>query len=102
MAYPNDRAVQSWLDALEGLEIRVQKMFGCYCVYCEDQPVGWLSSHCFSLREVGLPYLPEGIKRPLQTDQIQEIVIPLEDCHADWLRKAVRDTAHILKEKRRK
>ena len=40
MAYPDGGVVQTWLDALRGLNIRVKKMFGCYCVYCDSQPVG--------------------------------------------------------------
>ena len=55
MAYPDEGVVQTWLDALKGLDVRVKKMFGCYCVYCDDQPVGWISQGVFSLREVGLP-----------------------------------------------
>lgn len=43
MAYPDDHTLQLWLDALRGLNVRVKKMFGCYCLYCDDQPVGWLS-----------------------------------------------------------
>ena len=58
MAYPDDGVVQTWLDAWEGLNIRLKKMFGCYCVYCDGQAVGWLSGSTFSLREVGLDYLP--------------------------------------------
>ena len=46
-------------DALKDLNVRVKKMFGCYCVYCDDEPVGWLSEDVFSLREAGL-YLSAG------------------------------------------
>ena len=42
MGYPEDGVVQTWLDALQGLNVRVKKMFGCYCLYCDNQPVGWL------------------------------------------------------------
>lgn len=98
-AYPDESVVQSWLDALHGLNVHVKKMFGCYCVYCDDQPIGWLSSHCFSLRETGLNYIPEGAKRPLPSDSIQEIVIPLDEYSAEWIPKAVLDTADILKQK---
>lgn len=102
MPYPDEKIVQAWLDALQDLDVRFKKMFGCYCVYCDDQPIGWLSSNCFSLREVGLNYLPEGAKGPLPTDSIQEIVISLESHHAEWIPKAVQDTADILKKKRKK
>lgn len=64
MAYPDDGVVQTWLDAWKGLNIRLKKMFGCYCVYCDGQAVGWLSGSTFSLREVGLDYLPGRLKRP--------------------------------------
>ncbi|MGI6026274.1 MAG: hypothetical protein ACOX7G_04825 [Candidatus Scatomorpha sp.] len=73
MAYPDDGVVQTWLDALKDLDVRVKKMFGCYCVYCDDEPVGWLSEDVFSLREAGLTYLPDALKRPAPVDRVQEI-----------------------------
>ena len=73
MAYPDESVVQTWLDSLSGLNVRVKKMFGCYCVYCDNQPVGWLSESVFSLREVGLSCFPRGLKRPTREDRIQEI-----------------------------
>lgn len=39
MAYPSEEVVQTWLKALQGLNVHVKKMFGCYCLYCDDQPV---------------------------------------------------------------
>lgn len=97
MAYPKESVVQTWLDALSELHVRVKKMFGCYCVYCDGQPVGWLTEAVFSLREVGLPYLPADLKRPSPEDSCQEIVIPLAYSHAEWLPRAVQDTANVRK-----
>ncbi len=97
MAYPDEGVVQTWLDALKGLDVRVKKMFGCYCVYCDDQPVGWISQGVFSLREVGLSYLPDDLKRPAPGDRIQEIPIPLDDCNCEWLPRAVQETAKARK-----
>ena len=37
-------------------------MFGCYCLYCDGQAVGWIHDSVLSLREVGLDYLPDDIK----------------------------------------
>lgn len=102
MKYPEDGVVQTWLDALKGLDVRVKKMFGCYCLYCDNQPVGWLHEGILSLREVGLTYLPDHLKRPSPGDSIQEIPIPLEDCHCPWLPQAVQDTADIRKARKRK
>ena len=102
MAYPKDDVVQTWLDALKGLDVRVKKMFGCYCVYCDSQPVGWLSEEIFSLREVGLSDLPPDLKRPGPEDKIREIVIPLEDCSCDWLPRAVQETADKIKWNKKK
>ena len=48
-----------------------------------------------SLREVGLDYLPDDIKRPAIGDKIQELVIPLDYAKAEWLSRAVQDTADI-------
>lgn len=101
MAYADEGVVQTWLDALKGLDVRVKKMFGCHCVYCDGQPVGWLTADTFSLREVGLTYLPEELKRPSPGDEVQEIVIPLDDYHCDWLPKAVQDTANARKKEKK-
>ncbi len=64
MAYPEKEVVKQWLDALEGLPVQLKKMFGCLCVYCGGQPVGWLHGRVFSLREVGLSSLPGDLAVP--------------------------------------
>lgn len=66
-------------------------MFGCYCLYCDGQAVGWIHDSVLSLREVGLDYLPDDIKRPAPEDKIQELVIPLDYAKAEWLPKAIQD-----------
>jgi hypothetical protein len=97
MAYEDPRIVQEWLDNLGGVDIIVKKMFGCYCLYCDGQAVGWIHDSVMSLREVGLDYLPDDIKRPAKEDKIQELVIPFDYVRADWLPRAVQDTADIRK-----
>ena len=92
--------VSEWLDHLKDLDVKVKKMFGCWCLYCDGQAVGWIHDGVLSLREVGLDYLPGDIKRPGRDDPIQELVIPLDYANADWLPQAVRDTAEIRKRKR--
>lgn len=92
--------LQEWLDHLNGLNIEAKKMFGCYCLYCDGQAVGWIHDDVLSLREVALDYLPEDIKRPTPKDQIQELVIPFDYIGAEWLPKAVQDTANIRKGRR--
>ena len=72
-------------------------MFGCYCLYCDGQAVGWIHDSVLSLREVGLDYLPDDIKRPASEDKIQELVIPLDYAKTEWLPRAVQDTATIRK-----
>ena len=96
MAY-DDIIVREWLDHLQDLDVSVKKMFGCYCLYCDGQAVGWIHDSVLSLREVGLDYLPDDIKRPDKNDKIQELVIPLDYANAEWLTKAVKDTADIRK-----
>ena len=91
--------VQEWLSSLKGLDVEAKKMFGCYCLYCDGQAVGWIHDSVLSLREVDLDYLPDDIKRPNKDDRIQELVIPLDYARADWLSKAVQDTADIRKKK---
>ena len=100
MAFEEEMIVQEWLDHLKNLDVEAKKMFGCYCLYCDGQAVGWIHDSVLSLREVGLEYLPDDIKRPEIKDSIQELVIPLDYADADWLPKAVQDTADIRKGKR--
>ena len=45
-----------------------------------------------------MDYLPDDIKRPGKDDKIQERVIPLDYVIADWLPRAVQDTADFRKE----
>ena len=92
--------VQEWLDHLKSLNVEVKKMFGCYCLYCDGQAVGWIHDSVLSLREVGLNYLPYDIRRPDKDDKIQELAIPLDYAGADWLSRAVRDTADSRKGKK--
>ena len=93
MAYEKTAIVQEWLDRLKGLDVKARKMFGCYCLYCDGQAVGWIHDGVLSLREVGLSYLPPEISRPSKESPIQELVIPLDYVRADWLPRAVQDTA---------
>ena len=97
MSYEDSSIVQEWLDSLRELNVKVKKMFGCYCLYCDGQAVGWIHDSVMSLREVGLDYLPDDIKRPGKDDKIQELVIPFDYVRAEWLTKAVQDTADIRK-----
>lgn len=97
MAYEDPSIVQEWLDSLRELNVKVKKMFGCYCLYCDGQAVGWIHDSVMSLHEVGLDYLPDDIKRPGKEDKIQELVIPFDYVRAEWLTKAVQDTADIRK-----
>ncbi|HIV21442.1 MAG TPA: hypothetical protein IAC81_05595 [Candidatus Scatomorpha stercorigallinarum] len=87
--------VRTWLDALRGLDVRAKKMFGCYCLYCDGQAVGWISGGALSLREAGLDYIPPDIRRPAPGDRIQEYVVPLDYASAEWLPRAVQDTARL-------
>lgn len=95
MAYEEETIVQEWLDHLKDLRVKTKKMFGCFCLYCDDQAVGWIHDSVLSLREVGLDYLPDDIKRPGREDRVQEIVIPFDYVNAEWLPRAVQDTADI-------
>ena len=92
-----ENLVQAWLDRLKDLNVNVKKMFGCYCLYCDGQAVGWIHDTVLSLREVGLDYLPKEIQRPGKGDKIQELVILFDYVNAEWLPKAVQDTADIRK-----
>ena len=85
------------MNQLGTLNVHTKKMFGCYCLYCDGQAVGWIHDTVLSLREVGLDYLPEEIKRPAPEDKIRELVIPFDYINAEWLPRAVQDTAEIRK-----
>ena len=99
MSFEETGILDTWLSNLKGLNVKVKKMFGCHCLYCDGQAVGWIHDSVMSLREVGLDYLPKDIKRPSKEDKIQELVIPLDYATADWLPRAVQDTADIRKKK---
>ncbi|WP_022766114.1 competence protein TfoX [Butyrivibrio sp. XPD2006] len=98
MAYEEKEILAEWLDHLSELDVKTKKMFGCYCLYCDGQAVGWIHDSVLSLREVGLDYLPDDIKRPTPEDKIQELVIPLDYVNAEWLPMAIQDTAVIRKQ----
>ncbi len=42
MSYATEDVLQGWLGNLKGLDVEVKKMFGCHCLYCDDQAVGWI------------------------------------------------------------
>ena len=100
MSAEEQETVSEWLDHLKALDVKAKKMFGCWCLYCDAQAVGWIHDGVLSLREVGLDYLPNDIKRPGREDRVQELVIPLDYANADWLPRAVQDTADIRKGER--
>lgn len=99
MPYEDESIVCEWLDLLQDVNATVKKMFGCWCLYCDGQAVGWIHDSVLSLREVGLTYLPPDILRPGKDDRIQELVIPFDYVTADWLPRAVKDTADRRKKK---
>ena len=101
MTAEEEMIAREWLDHLKGLNVQIRRMFGCYCLYCDGQAVGWIHDSVLSLREVALDYLPEEIKRPTPNDSIQELVIPFDYVNAEWLPKAVQDTANIRKRGRK-
>lgn len=101
MPYEEQSIVREWLDHLKDLRVEAKKMFGCWCLYCDGQAVGWIHDSVLSLREVGLTYLPPDIQRPCPQDKIQELVIPFDYVTADWVPKAVQDTA-VIRKKRQK
>jgi hypothetical protein len=94
-----DEIVSEWMNHLKELNVYTKKMFGCHCLYCDGQAVGWIHDRVLSLREVGLDCFPKDIKRPNPEDKIREIVIPLDYVNAEWLPKAVQQTADLRKER---
>ena len=58
MPYEEESVVAEWMDRLKDLNVSTKKMFGCYCLYCDGQAVGWIHDSVLSLREVGLTFLP--------------------------------------------
>lgn len=100
MACENEKIVQEWLEHLGGLRVEAKKMFGCYCLYCDGQAVGWIHDSVLSLRKVGLSYLPDEIKRPAENDKTRELVIPFDYANAVWLPRAIQDTADFRKKQR--
>ena len=97
MPYEEESIVAEWMDRLKDLNVSTKKMFGCYCLYCDGQAVGWIHDGVLSLREVGLTFLPLEIKRPGPEEKVRELVIPFDHVNAEWLPKAVQNTADIRK-----
>ena len=97
MPYEEESIVAEWMDRLKDVNVSTKKMFGCYCLYCDGQAVGWIHDSVLSLREVGLTFLPMEIKRPGPEEKVRELVIPLDYVNAEWLPKAVQNTADIRK-----
>ena len=51
MPYEEESIVREWLDHLKDLKVEVRKMFGCWCLYCDGQAVGWI--HDSWLKDTG-------------------------------------------------
>ena len=96
MAYPDEGVVQTWLDALRGLNVRVKKMFGCYCVYCNLQPVGWISSGLFCVKNVQPCHNILASHLAVYNDAQCEIPVPNTDFGAPWLREVLLQTAYYV------
>ena len=102
MPCEEESIVREWLDHLKDRRVEAKKRFGCWCLYCDGQAVGWIHDSVLSLREVGLTYLPPDIHRPDKDDSIQELVIPFDHVTANWLPRAVQDTADRRKKGQKK
>ena len=72
MPYEEESVVAEWMDRLKDLNVSTKKMFGCYCLYCDGQAVG-------------------------SEEKVRELVIPFDYVNAEWLPKAVQNTADIRK-----
>ena len=68
------------------------------CIATGRRSAGSTTALC--LREVGLSYLPDDIKRPAENDKIRELVIPFDYANAVWLPRAIQDTADFRKKQR--
>lgn len=89
------------LAALNGMNIRLKDMFGCKCVYCDEQPIGWFSDGVFSLRDTGLDFIPKELVIIPKKSGCREIVMPGEYYRAEWFRKAVLATAENRKREKK-
>ena len=88
MPCEEESIVREWLDHLKDLRVEAKK--------------SWIHDSVLSLREVGLTYLPPDIHRPDKDDSIQELVIPFDHVTANWLPRAVQDTADRRKKGQKK
>ena len=52
MPYEEESVVAEWMDHLKDLNVSTKKMFGCYCLYCDGQTVGWIHDSVLSLRDM--------------------------------------------------
>ena len=49
MPCEEESIVREWLDHLKDLRVEAKKMFGCWCLYCDGQAVGWIHDSVLSL-----------------------------------------------------
>jgi hypothetical protein len=95
------RSLEFLLSCLEGLNIRAKKIFLYYRLSCDDEVVGWFSDGVLKLRDVGLGYLPGTIYRPGPAALVNEVRIEAIYFEAEWLRRAILETAAYQKAHRR-
>lgn len=86
-------SLQRLLNTVNGLDVVGKPMFGCYCIYCDGQPVGWLSGDVFGLKEVGLDSIPAGLSRPAPDARVHEIPISADRFEDEWLSGVLVETA---------
>lgn len=75
------------------LPLRAKKMFGCLCIYCSDQPVGWVSNGRFDLKH--RPCCRDLLAGNLAVyrEDLHEVPIPETAFGTPWLRDVLIKTA---------
>ena len=80
--------------------IYAKKMFGCYCVYFDMVPVGWVSDGIFWLKNVGRNDLyTEDYLR--EKKHLRQIPVFIEQFHLPWFKEIVSKTAMVVKQKQK-
>lgn len=96
MPVSNEIVANQLIGSFPDIQLSAKKMFGCYCVYCNLQPVGWISSGLFCVKNVQPCHNILASHLAVYNDAQCEIPVPNTDFGAPWLREVLLQTAYYV------
>lgn len=94
MAATDQEVVGRLLASYPDLLLFTKKMFGCTCVYCNSQPVGWVSDGTFWLKHVPVCSAALAGQLPGYAASRRQLPVPESLFGAPWLREVLTQTAY--------